>query len=147
MGIQINLWTYESLTDEEIKGYWSTLTEDQKIEEIRKLDILEHSIPIFKNISYIAILTDNGDLKIYPEFPVSELTIGHLAYEVTLPEYYMEDFYKAESKNILDYLISMSMGAISGVIGTAITGEDIWWKYMISGSIGAGIGFIYESIR
>lgn len=147
MGIQINLWTYEPLSDQEVREYWSTLTENQKIDEIRKLGILEHSIPVFRNVSYIAILTDNGDLKIYPEFPVSELIIGYLTYEVILPEYLMEDFYKPENKGFFDYVISMGLGAISGIIGTAITGEDIWWKYLISGGIGFGIGFIFEYIK
>lgn len=147
MGIQNNLWTYDPLTDEEVKAYWSTLNEDQRIEEIRKLDILEHSIPILNNVNYIAILTDNGNLKIYPEFPQSELTIGYLTFEVTLPEYLMKDFYKPENKDIFDFILSMGLGAISGIIGTAITGEDIWWKYAISGSIGIGIGWIFEYVK
>jgi len=141
----IPVWTYEPLTNEEIKLYWSTLTEDEKIEEIRKLDIIEHSIPIIKNVNYIALLTKNGDLIIYPNLPII-MNISYLSYEIEMPQYLIEDFIeiKEEKKK---YVLSAISGILIGVLSTAATGEENYIKYIINSIIGILIGVSYEYFR
>ena len=141
----IPVWTYEPLTNDEIKLYWSTLTEDEKIEEIRKLDVIEHSIPIITNVQYIALLTKEGDLIIYPNLPII-CNIGYLSYEIEFPQYLIEDFIeiKEEKKK---YVLSVISGIIIGVLSTAATGEDNYIKYIINSMIGILIGLSYEYFR
>ena len=141
----IPVWTYEPLTNEEIKLYWSTLTEDEKIEEIRKLDIIEHFIPIIENVNYIALLTKNGDLIIYPNLPII-MSISYLSYEIEMPQYLIEDFIeiKEEKKK---YILSAISGVIIGVLSTAATGEENYIKYIINSIIGILIGVSYEYFR
>ena len=38
-------WAFVPLTDEEVILYWSTLTQEQQLDEIRKLDNIENAIP------------------------------------------------------------------------------------------------------
>ena len=141
----IPVWTYEPLTNDEIKLYWSTLTEDEKIEEIRKLDIIEHSIPIVKNVNYIALLTKNGDLIIYPNLPII-MNISYLSYEIEMPQYLIEDFIeiKEEKKK---YILSAISGVIIGVLSTVATGEENYIKYIINSIVGILIGVSYEYFR
>lgn len=143
--IQIPVWTYEPLTNDEIKLYWSTLTEDEKIEEIRKLDIIEHSIPIITNVNYIALLTKNGDLIIYPNLPII-MNISYLSYEIEMPQYLIEDFIeiKEEKKK---YILSAISGVIIGVLSTVATGEENYIKYIINSIVGILIGVSYEYFR
>lgn len=135
------LWTYEPLTDEEIIAYWETLTLDQKIMEIRKLDLLEHIPPQFEMFKYIAVLTKDDELIIYPEKSTIQAKHVYLIYEVKLPTFYIKDFIVPMKKKYV--LAGLSGGAIA-VLGTIITGEDIWWKYILSGVSGFSMGIIIE---
>jgi hypothetical protein len=53
----ICLFSYEPLTEEEVLSYWSTLTKEEKIQEIRKLDIIEHTTPEITLTAPVAVLT------------------------------------------------------------------------------------------
>jgi hypothetical protein len=135
------LWTYEPLTDEEIIDYWYSLTLDQKIQEIKKLDLLEHIPPSFEMFRYLAVLTKDNELIIYPEKKQIEMTHVHLIYEIELPSFYMKDFIIPVKKK---YVLAGLSGAGIAILGTVITGEDIWWKYALSGTIGLCTGIIVE---
>lgn len=138
------VWTYEPLTDNEIKQYWSGLTEEEKIEEIRKLDILEHTIPVIEGGEYIALLTKDGTLVIYPK-SVMFLSIGYLAYEIELPEYYIEDFVIPAQKK--KYFLAGAGGLVVALLTMASTGEDNWMKYLINSCVGILIGLSCEFLR
>lgn len=142
--ITISAWTYEPLTDEEILSYWGSLTQQEKIDEIRKLDILEHSLPIIQGLEYIAILTKEWDLIIYPKTVVT-LSLGYLLYEIDFPEYLIEDFAIPGEKK--KYFLSGVGGAVVALLTTAATGEENWIKYLINSGLGILIGITMEYIR
>ena len=141
--ILVNLltWGYDPLTDEEIQIYWNSLTLDQKIEEIRKLDLLEHIPPEFDQFKYIALLTINDELIIYPESSIIIAKHVYLEYEIELPIFHIEDFNIPVKKN---YILAGIQGGVIAIVGTVVTGEDVWWKYFISGIGGISIGIINE---
>jgi hypothetical protein len=142
MILTIPAWTYEPLTDEEVKVYWDSLTEQEKIEEIRKLDILEHSIPVIEGLEYIALLTKDGDLIIYPASVVN-ISIGYLSYDITFPDFLIKDFIeiKEPKKN---YIGAIAFGIITTILGVAATGEDRWIPYILAIAGGGLLGFSYE---
>lgn len=139
--VNLPVWSYDPLTDEETQIYWNSLTLDQKIEEIRKLDLLEHIPPKFDQFKYIALLTINDELIIYPESSIIIAKHVYLEYEIGLPTFYMKDFIIPARKN---YILAGVQGGVIAILGTAITGEDMWWKYLISGIGGISIGIINE---
>ena len=51
------IYSYTPLTDEDILLYWGMLSKAQKIEEIRKLDVIEHSVPVVTLTSPVAVLS------------------------------------------------------------------------------------------
>ncbi len=141
MIICLPLWTYEPLTNEEVKKYWNSLTYDQQIEEIRKLDLLEHVPPQFEMFNYLALLTEDNELIIYPEKEKIEVVHSYLIYEVKLPTFYIENFVLPVEKN---YVLAGASGGVIALFGTVITGEKEWWRYLISGCSGLCIGIIIE---
>ena len=140
----IPVWTYEPLTDEEIKVYWNTLTEEEKIEEIRKLDILEHSLPVIEGLEYIALLTEDGDLIIYPK-SIINLSVGYLSYEITMPQYTITEFIIPEEKK--NYLFAGIGGTVIALIATGMAGEENWIKYCINVGVGLLAGLVCEYIK
>lgn len=135
------LWTYEPLTDEEILIYWNSLTHEQKIEEIRKLDLLEH-IPIqIDDFKYLALLTVDNELIIYPEDNIIEGNHAYLVYEIEIPTFYIENFTIPVKKK---YILAGVIGGGCSLLGTVITGEKERWKFILSGCIGLSIGITAE---
>lgn len=142
--ITIQAWTYEPLTDEEILNYWGTLTQEEKIEEIRKLDLLEHSLPVIEGLQYIAIITKEGDLIIYPKNAVI-LSLGYLLYEIDFPEHLIEDFVIPKEKK--KYFLAGAGGWLVAMLTTAATGEEDLIKYGINSIVGILIGLTTELLR
>jgi len=105
---------YVPLTDGQILYYWSTLSEEQKLEEIRKLDIIEHTIPELSQLQLSAILTTEGDLIISTVEPLN-MKVGHLEYKITIPEHMIEGFHQ-EDFNIMPYIISGLIGLAGGIV-------------------------------
>lgn len=134
---------YEPLTDEEVTEYIKSLTWEELIIQIRMLDILEHEPPVFERYKYIAILNDKDELIVYPEKAEYKARHGHLYYTVQLPTFYFPDFEIPIKKN---YVLAGISGGIIALYGSLITGEDVWWKYCISGAGGIGIGILVEYI-
>jgi hypothetical protein len=135
------LWTYEPLTNEEIIKYWNSLTYEEQIEEIRKLDLLEHIPPEFEMFNYLALLTKDNELVIYPEIEIIEVKHVYLLYEVKMPTFHIENFVVPAKKK---YILAGLSGGIIAVFGTIITGEEEWWRYLIGGCGGISIGILIE---
>ncbi|MFX1587229.1 MAG: hypothetical protein ACFFC1_03655 [Promethearchaeota archaeon] len=118
--IQIPAWTYEPLTDEEVRAYWSTLSESERIEEIKKLDALEHMVQSWLGIQYVAILDKKGALVVFPseyiQFPY---------YDVEIPTYRFENFLPEEKGKWGNYLIAGGVGLVGGVILTIVFLKNI----------------------
>jgi len=142
--MKLNIWTYEPLTDEEILAYWGTLTQEEKIEEIRKLDLLEHSLPIIEGLEYIAIITKEGDLIIYPKNTIT-LSLGYLIYDINLPEHIIEDFNLPEERK--KYFLAGAGGILVALLTTAAGGEDDLIRYGINSIVGLLIGLTMEFLR
>lgn len=138
--IQICLSDYTPLTDEEITTYWESLTKEQRIEEIRKLDMIEHSVPIIQGIQFAAVLDEDGNLYIFPVSAVSMVLVD-FEYDITFPEYTIEGFQKPENKSGAIVLTPVFCFGL-GVISTALSGSNQFYQYAISGSLGIAVGLI-----
>ena len=137
----IPIWTYEELSDEEIVDYWNTLTLDQRIQEIRKLDLLEHNVPVFDSFKYLAILTNDNELVIYPEHNIIEARHVYLTYEIELPTFHIKDFKIPAKKK---YILTGITGGIIGITSMLIAEEKEWWKYLAGLLTGSSIGITTE---
>lgn len=115
--LPIMVWSYEPLTDDEITAYWSTLTKAERIEEIRRLDNIEHATPEIVIPPLVAVLAGR-DLYISYETPdggPGGLLIdiaGELRYSVELEGITAENFIPFKIK---PYLVT---GAVCLIIGT-----------------------------
>lgn len=125
--------------------YWQSLTKEQQIDEIRKLDIIEHTIPDINFPELNAVLLDNGDLLILPESEIN-IKINYLEYSVKLDNITIKEFYFPEKKRFKDYAIPILFGAGVAVIGSSI-GNDKGWKYGLSAIQGMTFGFIMTFTR
>ena len=93
-------WTLDSyipLTDDQVISYWAGLTEIERIEEIKKLDNIEHAIPEINLPVPIAILVGRDLHIVYKSgdkavgfFDIS--IAGELAYRVELEPVYEKNF-------------------------------------------------------
>lgn len=75
---------YSPPSDAELAGWWESLTRDERLAEIRKLDVVEHETPMVDVPTYTVTVTDS-EVIVAPRGPLS-VTVGHLAWEITLPE-------------------------------------------------------------
>lgn len=78
-------WGYEPPTDEELKGYWESLSSEERLEEIRKLDEIEHATPVVDYPSMVIIQTDFDEVIAYFSGPARLDIAGHLLYSIELP--------------------------------------------------------------
>lgn len=136
---------YTPPSDNELWAWWSSLTKEQKIDEIRKLDIIEHTVPEITIPEMTAILTIDGDLVISHIDPV-EIKIYYLSYSVEIEPFKIVEFYIPEKKEFLDYLLPVTLSIGTALVGTALAENAEPWQYGISALQGAGIG-IFLSIR
>lgn len=116
--IPITIWAYEPLTDDEITAYWSSLTKAERIEEIRKLDNIDHAIPEIVVPPLVAVLAGR-DLYISYEDPEGDhggLLIdiaGELRYSVELEGLTAKNFVPF---NIKPYIVTGSACLIAGIV-------------------------------
>lgn len=141
--ITINIQANEYIppSDEELSAWWKSLTWEERIAELRKLDIIEHTIPevIMPDVS--AILSNQGGLYISFLNPI-EVKIHTLYYSITMNTYKISDFHISKEKDFLDYCLPVFFGAGIGLIGTAIVNDSEPWHYGISLLQGGLLGFI-----
>lgn len=71
-------------TDDELAGWWESLTSEQRLAELRKLDRVEHEVPDVQAPAYATIVT-RDEVILLPAAPL-RLAVGHLAWDITLPE-------------------------------------------------------------
>jgi hypothetical protein len=86
MAIATPAWTYEPLTDDEVRAYWSTLSEAEKLDEIRTLDIIEHAPATIDVPPIIIVAERDGTVTAYYDAPLTIDIAGRLQYETTLPQ-------------------------------------------------------------
>ncbi len=133
---------YKPPTDEEIWSYWNSLSKEQQIEEIRKLDIIENYIPDIILPDFATIVSENGDLVLYPLNKMN-IKISYLEYDVETPHYVVDDFCVKGKNGFWDYFFSMVFGAGIGVIGTALSEKAQLWQYGVSFASGAVLGLLF----
>jgi hypothetical protein len=120
-------------------GYWSGLTPEQRIQEIIKLDIIEHSTPKIIGLQAAAVLMKDGALVIWYLNPI-DIKIGSLEYKVEFPAETIEGFYQPQVKPFWPYLITPMVTAGLAMGGVALGGSGDSWKYVLSGVIGLVFG-------
>lgn len=113
MVIATPAWTYEPLTDDEVRAYWSTLSEAEKLDEIRTLDIIEHA-PATIDVPPIIIVEErDGTVTAYYDAPMTIDIAGRLQYETTLPQGSMET---KPHRPVLWLAIGLGIGALTVAI-------------------------------
>lgn len=142
----INAQNYIPPSDDELWLWFESLTQEEKIAEIKKLDVIENTIPKLTFPSYSAVLTKSGDLIIFPINSIATIEIDYLCYEINLPEYKINNFYIKEKKDFIDYIKSPVIGMGIGIIGAAIAKSKDPWQYIVSASQGVIFGFVITLI-
>jgi hypothetical protein len=123
--VQTPIWGYESLTDEEIKSWWSTLTLEQRIDEIRKLDIIEHSEPDVIFPTRIVILEGRNLHIFYPNERYIDVKIDEfLHYRIYLEDEEIKDFIPPDDE-VGIIIISGLIGSAIGLLGGIVLGRSL----------------------
>jgi hypothetical protein len=78
-------WTYDEPTDEELAGWWESLTTVERLAEIRKLDQIEHAQPELTEPRLVIVQVEDGTIHSYFDGPLGIGIAGHLQYEIELP--------------------------------------------------------------
>jgi hypothetical protein len=119
----IQLWiysqesfSYEPPSDDQLTNWWAGLSQQERLIELRKLDILENTPLTMENFAYGALLTTEGDLIIFPEKEVIQIKLDYLEYELELPTSKITDFQIPESEdNIVFTVLACSFCVMAGI--------------------------------
>ena len=107
----------------------------------------DDEIPEIKMPRLGAILTDEGDLIIFPLGPMTLALFGY-EYEIEINDVKIADFYTPPGKpnffvrNILPPLLCTG----ASLTGLFISGDEEGWKYGVCGSIGLGFGIFISTM-
>lgn len=134
---------YVPLTEEEAAAYVATLTQEQIVQEIIKLDLIEHSVPVLSGLSVAAVLGKDGSLIIwYPD--VITMTIGPLAYGVAVSPQKIENFTEEKRGPFFSFFLAPLLCAAAAEISTAIGGGRDPWQYLAAGMFGVAVGAMID---
>lgn len=75
---------YSQPTDDELAGWWESLSRTERLAELRKLDAVEHATPELDSPTLILLQLSDGMIHGYFTDPL-RVRIAHLEYEITLP--------------------------------------------------------------
>lgn len=75
---------YEPPSDSELTGWWESLTRDERLAELRKLDRVEHETPTVDAPEYLVTVTDSQVI-LTPQSPLV-VEVAHVGWSITLPE-------------------------------------------------------------
>jgi len=110
---------YTPPSDKELLAWFDSLPPADKAAELRKLDIIEHSIPDIIFPRYAVLMFKDGDLVLNPLSTMS-VTIDYLAYDVTLPVITIKNFNPEGPPAFSSYLVTSFISALAGfLIGLA----------------------------
>lgn len=119
------VWAYDPLTDQEVQNYWAGLTEEERIDEIRKLDNIEHAIPEISMPVPVLALSGRDILIFYQD---GDQAVGYfdidiagvLSYRVELEPVTLEKFIPIDWGT---YLTITAVGLIAGgIFGYFVSG-------------------------
>jgi hypothetical protein len=86
------IWAYDPPTDEELSGWWESLSREERLEQLRKLDTIEHAEPLV-GWPTVLYLLDGRDLVVaYPNGNEINVRIGPLHYGIQLQPERIQDF-------------------------------------------------------
>ena len=102
------------VTEDQVTGWWLSLTEEEKIEVLLKYASIVNSFPVITLPDYFAVIVGN-DILVTPQ-EGGIIKIGHLEYELTFKEMIFEDLVQFEQE-YTNYLIT---GGICIVTGLAV---------------------------
>lgn len=111
----VNAQEYTPPTDAQLWDWWNNLAPEEQIQQLRNLDLIEHSIPKIKIPEYSATLIDSGDLIISSISPLN-IKIHYLEYDITMQDLYFKGFYKAPDPPIMEYIIFTGAGLLGGLL-------------------------------
>lgn len=72
-------------TDDELTGWFNSLTKAEKIEELRRSDRIDHASPSLTAPRLVVTQTKDGTIDAWFDGPLGFDIAGYLSYEVTLP--------------------------------------------------------------
>jgi len=118
------------------------MTLDEQAFEIRKWDIIEHTVPSIEIGQFGALVDQDGNLHIWSIEPIT-MTISHLKYEIKLRDIVVTEFEEPEP-DLLGYILIPLITTGTGIISTAIGGGSEIYQYIISGGIGLACGILID---
>jgi protein-arginine kinase len=107
---------YTPPTRANIQKYIESLSMEQLIDEILRLDLLENSLLDFEFPEYSAVLTKDNTLFITPLSEKVLISLEYLKYSAKLPQLIFENFQKEEVDYVQNYVLSAVSGFVAGVI-------------------------------
>lgn len=90
MGILVLLatiaWAYDPPTDAELNDWWASLSRAERLDQLRKLDEVEHVVPTLE-VPSLVLITTADEVRAYwhPEPKLTVSVAEHLEYVITLP--------------------------------------------------------------
>jgi hypothetical protein len=103
---------YQEPTNEQLTNWWASLSTEERLIELRKLDRLENLPLTIEKFDYGALLTTDGHLIIFPEENIVKIQLDYLEYEVELPTSKISNFVIPEENNML-FIIAIGTGCLS----------------------------------
>lgn len=99
---------YVLLTRQEAENYINNVGISQLIDDIIYLDSLENLPPTIHDPGYTAMMTEDGDLIIFPINPIMAVKHGNITYEIDLKTYIIKDFEKPINNRFMAGIITVS---------------------------------------
>lgn len=139
---------WQPLTDAEVRAYMARIGEAGVIADIRRLDVIEHAVPVLEFPRLVGILTADGELVLWSLGLTDDIrwtiVIADLRYEVTMDPIRIEDFHRS-GPTPWRWLLIPAAGAVSGVVGCLVGGGKPS-QYAVAAGIGAGIGLVVAAV-
>jgi hypothetical protein len=134
---------YIAPTPAQIMAYWNKLTPDQRVAEILKLDVIEHTSPIITGLQLAAVLDTNGDLIMWFTDTV-KIKIASLDYKLDMAPQTIKGFYQVQEKSFWPFLVTVFGTTLLATGATVIGGGKESWQYILSGSFGLAMGIFLD---
>ena len=109
--IPVTISAYEPLTSDEATAWWSTLTSDERVQFIIDYDVVENTVPTIGIGGYTALLAGQ-DLYMIPPVDGMSIEIGHLSYQVDIPEMSWKGFIPKQAST---FWRDFGWGTLAGV--------------------------------
>lgn len=125
-------------TPDQIMAWWDSLDRAGQVEQLLRLDLIEHSVPVFGDyMTSVAVLDDGSVVVWYPD-PVS-LKIGYLEYSINFPAVNIPGIIQKKS-HFFAYLFTPILSVLLAESCLAIGGGRDPGQYILAAGLGLAVG-------